>query len=188
MQIMKLHLTMRFMCPLLFDNSLFHESPYSQIVQNHRITEYVELEGTFNGHLVQLPCNEQGYLQLNQVAQSLVQPDLEILQGRDFHSISGQHVPVPHQPHCKRPFLISNLNLPFLSLKQFPLVTQTLLKSLAYVQLAMHQFPQVLFGRAVLSPFMSQPVLIMEVALTQVQDLAPVSSPRFMWSSHKILC
>jgi len=26
--------------------------------------ESFELEGTFKGHLVQLPCNEQGHLQL----------------------------------------------------------------------------------------------------------------------------
>jgi len=32
------------------------------------------LEGTFKGHLVQLPCSEQGHSQLDQVVQSLVQP------------------------------------------------------------------------------------------------------------------
>ena len=32
---------------------------------------------TFKGHLLQLPCNEQGHLQLDQVAQSPMQPDLE---------------------------------------------------------------------------------------------------------------
>jgi len=40
-----------------------------------------ELERTFKGHLVQHPYNEQGQLQLDQVAQSLVQPDLQFLQG-----------------------------------------------------------------------------------------------------------
>jgi len=29
--------------------------------------ELLELEETLNGHLVQLPCNEQGHLQLHQV-------------------------------------------------------------------------------------------------------------------------
>jgi len=38
------------------------------------------LEGTFKGHLVQCPCNEQGGLQLDQIAQSPVQPDLECFQ------------------------------------------------------------------------------------------------------------
>ena len=37
------------------------------------IIESLELEGTFKGHLVQLPCNEQGHAQLDQVAQSPVQ-------------------------------------------------------------------------------------------------------------------
>jgi len=44
-----------------------------------RITEPLELEGTFKGHLVQLPCNEQGHAQLDQVAQGLIQPHLESL-------------------------------------------------------------------------------------------------------------
>ena len=44
-----------------------------------RITEPLELEGTFKGHLVQLPCNEQGHAQLDQVAQGLIQPRLESL-------------------------------------------------------------------------------------------------------------
>ena len=32
--------------------------------------ESFELEGTLNGHLAQLPCNEQRHLQLDQGAQS----------------------------------------------------------------------------------------------------------------------
>jgi len=40
------------------------------------------MEGTLKGQLAQLPCNEQGHLQLCQVAQSLVQPDLECFQGQ----------------------------------------------------------------------------------------------------------
>ena len=39
--------------------------------------ECFELGETFKGHLVQLPCNEQGHFYLDQVAQSPVQPDLE---------------------------------------------------------------------------------------------------------------
>jgi len=46
----------------------------------HQIIQSFQLEGTLKGHLVQLLCNEQGYLQLDHVAQSLVQPDLERLQ------------------------------------------------------------------------------------------------------------
>ena len=83
-----------------------------------------ELEGTFKGHVVQLLCDEQGHLQLDQVAQSLLQPDLECLQGRSIHRISGQPVPVPHHSYCKNIFLISGLYLPSSSLEPFPLVQQ----------------------------------------------------------------
>jgi len=44
----------------------------------------VVLEGTFKGHLAQPRCNEQGHLQLDQVAQSPIQPDLECFQGWDI--------------------------------------------------------------------------------------------------------
>lgn len=44
---------------------------------NHRIIDVFQLEGTFKGHLVQVSCNEQGHPHVDQVAQSLVQPDLE---------------------------------------------------------------------------------------------------------------
>ena len=53
------------------------------------IVELFELEGTLKGHLIQLPCNEQGHLQLDQGAQSPVQPDLECLQGWSIHHLSG---------------------------------------------------------------------------------------------------
>ena len=72
---------------------------FSLVDLNHRIIYSFELEGTLKGHVV--PCNEQGHLQLNQVAQSLVQPDLECLQRWGINHISGQPFPVPHQPHCK---------------------------------------------------------------------------------------
>jgi len=41
----------------------------------------LELEGTFKGHLAQRTWGEQGHLQLDQVAQSTVQPGLECFQG-----------------------------------------------------------------------------------------------------------
>ena len=43
---------------------------------------------------------------------------------------------------------------------------------LAHVQIAIHQYPQVLFSRAVLNPYIPQLVLIVGVAMTPVQDLA----------------
>jgi len=45
-----------------------------------RTTEWLGLEATFKGHLVQPPCSEQGHLQLDEVAQSPVQPGLECFQ------------------------------------------------------------------------------------------------------------
>ena len=42
---------------------------------------------------------------------------------------------------------------------------------LAHIQLFIHQYPQVLLHRAALNPFIPQPVLLLGVALTQVQDL-----------------
>jgi len=59
-----------------------------------QIIEFLELEETFKGHLVQLPCNEQRHAQLDQVAQDLIQPGLECLQGWGIHHISGQPDPV----------------------------------------------------------------------------------------------
>ena len=43
---------------------------------------------------------------------------------------------------------------------------------LAHVQLAIYQYPQVLFSRAALNPYIPQLVLIVGVATTQVQDFA----------------
>ena len=47
---------------------------------------------------------------------------------------------------------------------------------MAYIQLFIHQYTQVLLGRAALNPFIPQPVLVSGVAPTQVQDptLGPV--------------
>ena len=49
-------------------------------VRNHRIIELLELERTFKGHLIQLPCSEQGHLQLHQVADHLVPQILPLIQ------------------------------------------------------------------------------------------------------------
>ena len=66
---------------------------------SHRI---VKLEGTLKGHLGQLPCNEQGHLQLDQVDQSPVQLDSECLQEKGIHHLSGQPATVPHHPYCTK--------------------------------------------------------------------------------------
>ena len=67
-----------------------------QLPGNHRIIEW--LEGIFKDHLVQAPCHGQGYLPLDQVAQSLIQPHLEHFQGEGIHNFSGQPGPVSHHP------------------------------------------------------------------------------------------
>ena len=46
--------------------------------------ESFEVEGILKGCLAQRPFNELELLQLDQVAQSLVKPDLECLQGGNF--------------------------------------------------------------------------------------------------------
>jgi len=71
-------------------------------ILHYRIIEWFGLEGTFKGHLVQPPSNEQGHLQLDQVAQSPVQPGLECFQGWGIYHFSGQPIPVFHHPHCKK--------------------------------------------------------------------------------------
>ena len=87
--------------------------------ENHRLTECCGLEGTFRGHLIQPPCHGQVHLPLDQVAQVLVQPDLECFKGWGIHHLSGQPVPGFHHPHCKK-CLTSSLNLPSFSLKPLP--------------------------------------------------------------------
>ncbi|KAK4816838.1 hypothetical protein QYF61_023902 [Mycteria americana] len=101
----------------------------------------------------QAPCNEQGHLQLDQAAQSPIQPDLECLQGWGIYHLSGQPVPVFHHHHCKNVFLISSLNLTSFSLKPLPfvLLLQALPKSLSPSFLQAEQCP------------LSQPFLIEEV-------------------------
>ena len=64
--------------------------------------ESFQLEETLKDHLVQLPYNEQGHLQLDQGAQRPIQSDLECLQEWGFYHISGQLVPLPQYPNCKK--------------------------------------------------------------------------------------
>jgi len=57
---------------------------------HQRIMKVFELVGTLKGHLVQLLCNDQGHLQLNQVAQSAIQPNPP---GKGIHHIPGRAGP-----------------------------------------------------------------------------------------------
>jgi len=67
----------------------FSYAKHAFTVQIHPflVTESFELEATLKDHLDQLPCNEKGDLQLNQVGQSPTQPDLEYLQGQNTHHL-----------------------------------------------------------------------------------------------------
>ena len=67
-------------------------------VSSSQIIESLDLEWIFKGHLVQLPCNEQGHLHLSRVSQRLVRPSLENLQGQVIHHVSGQPVSMPRYP------------------------------------------------------------------------------------------
>ena len=72
---------------------------------DRRTIESLELKGTLRGHLVQLPCDEQEYPQLDQTSHSLIKAHLESLQRWSIHYTSGPPVAVPHYPpHCKRLF------------------------------------------------------------------------------------
>jgi len=83
------------------DRSLLH---LLQSLVDYGIIEWWGLEGTFQGHPVQPPCHEQGHLQLEQVAQSPVQPDLEGFQGGGISHLSGQPGPGFHHPRHKEFF------------------------------------------------------------------------------------
>ena len=56
-------------------------------IDTRRIIESLELERTFKGYLVQLPCNEQGRAQLDEIARSPIQPGLECLHGQGIHPV-----------------------------------------------------------------------------------------------------
>jgi len=96
-----------------------------------RIMESLELEGTFKGRLVQLPCHEQGHLQLDQEFRALSSLTLSVSKDGAFAASVGNLFLTTLT--VKDFFLVSNLNLPSLCLKPFPLVQspQTLLKSLS---------------------------------------------------------
>ena len=64
----------------------------------------------------------EGHQPLDQPAQSHIQPGLERLQEWDIHNLLGQPVQCVTTLWVKNFLLISNLNLPCLSLKPFPLV------------------------------------------------------------------
>ena len=74
----------------------------------------------------QPPCYVQGHQPADQAAQSHIQPGLECLQGWGIHSLLGQPVQCITTLWGKNFLLISNLNLPCLSLNHSPLSYKTL--------------------------------------------------------------
>ena len=60
----------------------------SMMSQNHRIIESLEPEGTFKGHLLQLPCSEQGHAQLHQVLRAWSSQALKV--SREVAPIASQ--------------------------------------------------------------------------------------------------
>ena len=80
------------------------------------------VEKDHNTHAVPTPCYVQGRHPADQAAQSHIQPGLECLQGWGIHSLLGQPVQCVTTLWVKNFPLISNVNLPCLSLTPFPLV------------------------------------------------------------------
>jgi len=78
---------------------------------DHRM---VWVERDFKDHLAQAPCHRQEHLL------GCSKPCPDWLGG--IHKLSGQQVPVPHHPHSKEFFQISNLNPVSFSLKSLSLI------------------------------------------------------------------
>ena len=70
------------------------------IYRNHRITEWLSLEGILKITQFQ-PLPLAGYPPLAQAAQGPIQPDFERHQGWSIHKFSGQPVQRPHHPLSK---------------------------------------------------------------------------------------
>ena len=79
-------------------------------IGNHRVIEWLGLEGTSRIMRLQPSYHQPPHLILYQLAQGPIQPVLEHLQGRGIHSLSGQPVPEPHHSLGKELPLIFNLH------------------------------------------------------------------------------
>ena len=107
----------RLMIPINILTSQEHEELLGAITPSHRMA-WVEKD--HNAHPVPTPCYVHSHQPAAQAAQSHIQPGLECLQGWGIHSLLGQPVQCVTTLWVKNCLLISNLNLPCLSLKPFP--------------------------------------------------------------------
>ena len=73
--------------------------------QNHTVTEWFELEGTLRCHLVQLPCHEQGHLQLHQVLRAPSSLTLSVSKDRAFTTSLGQLCQCHYYPKNQQAYL-----------------------------------------------------------------------------------
>ena len=78
---------------------------YGAVFHIYRITEQFGYERTLKITSFQLTCPGQGHLPLQHVAQSPIQPGLELVQGWGIHNFCGQLVP----PHPLSEELLSNV-------------------------------------------------------------------------------
>ncbi|KAK4814468.1 hypothetical protein QYF61_018986 [Mycteria americana] len=129
---------------------------------NHGIIECCELEGTFTGHLVQLPCKSREDI-FNKIRLLRAPSNLTLNVSRDGASTTslGNLFQCLTTLMVKNFFLKSSLNLPSLSLKPLLLVLsqQALLKTLEGCYKVSLQ-PSLLQAQ---QPQLSQPVLVGEV-------------------------
>lgn len=98
-----------------------------------QITEQFGLEGTFKSHLIQSPCIEEAQLDVVDQSPMLEWAWLGMFPKMEHPLPLWETLPVFHHLHCKKVFLISNLNQLCFSLKPSPLVPwqQALLKSVS---------------------------------------------------------
>jgi len=88
---------------------------------NHRIIEYMGMEGTFKGPLVEPLCNEQGHLQLVEVVQSLSNLISNVSRVGASTTSLGNLIQCFTTLNVNNFFLISSLNLLSFSLQTSPL-------------------------------------------------------------------
>jgi len=71
------------------------------------------LEGNFKITYFQPSCYRQGHLLPDQVAQSPIQPSIELLHRLGTHHLDGQPTPMTCHSYCKKflPYILSKYNL-----------------------------------------------------------------------------